>query len=165
MMPSGAWVSSIPNDFVWIFAGGTPPNDFLRKIGVAFGMQDMILEAGNEARQVADSKKQYAGVSWSFGAIPFSTPRNSSFNESQMARSSECTEQYAQEVFDSADIVKDAMFRQQPQDSANMRHLARPSPSLVANVTDTEAWSRHNFARSLGEFFLVPTCSAILERT
>jgi hypothetical protein len=31
----------IPNDFVWIFVGGTPPNDFLRKIGVAFGMHDM----------------------------------------------------------------------------------------------------------------------------
>src|ERR1700674_4957475 len=28
----------IPNDFVWIFAGGTPPNDFLKKIGVQFGM-------------------------------------------------------------------------------------------------------------------------------
>jgi len=50
----------IPNDFVWIFAGGTPPNDFLKKIGVAFGMHDMALEAGNEARQAADSKKQCA---------------------------------------------------------------------------------------------------------
>jgi len=29
-----------------------------------------------------------------------------------MARSSECTEQYAQKVFDSAGIVRDAMFRQ-----------------------------------------------------
>src|SRR5437870_406871 len=27
----------IPNDFVWIFAGGSPPNDFLKKVGVAFG--------------------------------------------------------------------------------------------------------------------------------
>ena len=27
----------ISSDFVWIFAGGTPPNDFLRSIGVAFG--------------------------------------------------------------------------------------------------------------------------------
>ncbi len=41
----------IPNDFVWIFAGGTPPNDFLKKIGVEFGMRDMTLEASNEARQ------------------------------------------------------------------------------------------------------------------
>ena len=29
------------------------------------------------------------------------------FNESEMARSSECTEQYAQKVFDSAGIVRD----------------------------------------------------------
>ena len=29
-----------------------------------------------------------------------------------MARSSECTEQYAQKVFDNADIVRDGMFRQ-----------------------------------------------------
>ncbi len=31
-----------------------------------------------------------------------------------MARSSECTEQYAQKVFDSADILRDAMFHQSP---------------------------------------------------
>jgi hypothetical protein len=30
-----------------------------------------------------------------------------------MARSSECTEQYAQKVFDSADIVRDAMLCQE----------------------------------------------------
>jgi putative YpdA family bacillithiol system oxidoreductase len=50
----------IPNDFVWIFAGGTPPNDFLKKIGVAFGMHDLTQEAGNEARQAADSRKRFA---------------------------------------------------------------------------------------------------------
>jgi len=27
----------LPNDFVWIFAGGTPPSDFLKAAGVAFG--------------------------------------------------------------------------------------------------------------------------------
>ncbi len=43
----------MPNDYAWIFAGGTPPNDFLKKIGVAFGSRDMTLEAGNEARQAA----------------------------------------------------------------------------------------------------------------
>jgi len=52
----------IPNDFVWIFAGGSPPNDFLKKIGVGFGMQDMAVSAGKEARQAADSKKQLAGT-------------------------------------------------------------------------------------------------------
>jgi len=32
--------------------------------------------------------------------------------KSEVARSSECTEQYAQKVFDNADIVRDAIFRQ-----------------------------------------------------
>jgi thioredoxin reductase len=40
----------IPNDFVWVFAGGEPPNDFLKKIGVAFGTLDVTAEAGREAR-------------------------------------------------------------------------------------------------------------------
>jgi thioredoxin reductase len=48
----------IANDYVWIFAGGTPPNDFLKKIGVEFGMRDMTLEASNEARQATLFKKQ-----------------------------------------------------------------------------------------------------------
>jgi thioredoxin reductase len=40
---------TLPNDFVWIFAGGTPPNDFLKKIGVQFGSRDTTLEASAEA--------------------------------------------------------------------------------------------------------------------
>jgi putative YpdA family bacillithiol system oxidoreductase len=40
----------IPNDFVWVFAGGTPPTDFLKKIGVQFGMRDMTMEASSEAK-------------------------------------------------------------------------------------------------------------------
>jgi|SRR6516162_9438787 len=42
----------ISNDFVWVFAGGTPPNDFLKKIGVQFGMRDMTLEGSKEAKAV-----------------------------------------------------------------------------------------------------------------
>ena len=30
-------IREIPNDFVWIFAGGTPPSDFLKAANVAFG--------------------------------------------------------------------------------------------------------------------------------
>jgi thioredoxin reductase/Pyruvate/2-oxoacid:ferredoxin oxidoreductase delta subunit len=30
----------LPNDFTWIFAGGTPPWDFLKAAGVAFGAMD-----------------------------------------------------------------------------------------------------------------------------
>ena len=42
-------VRELPNDFVWIFAGGTPPSDFLKAAGVAFGSTD---ESG--AHRVAD---------------------------------------------------------------------------------------------------------------
>jgi len=38
----------IPNDFVWIFAGGTPPNDFLRKVGIDLGDHDQTPEMGKE---------------------------------------------------------------------------------------------------------------------
>ena len=48
----------IPNDFVWVFAGGTPPNAFLEKIGVAFGSLDMTIEAGKEARTSALASKE-----------------------------------------------------------------------------------------------------------
>ena len=44
-------MQELPNDYVWIFAGGTPPYDFLRKIGVAFGISDLTLEAGAEANR------------------------------------------------------------------------------------------------------------------
>jgi thioredoxin reductase len=51
----------IANDFVWIFAGGLPPNDFLRKIGISFGMQDTTQRASRESRQ-AQAEKQRAAV-------------------------------------------------------------------------------------------------------
>lgn len=50
----------IPNDFVWIFAGGTPPNAFLKKIGVGFGARDLTLEASKEAKSAAAERKQLA---------------------------------------------------------------------------------------------------------
>jgi thioredoxin reductase/ferredoxin len=34
----------IPNDFVWIFAGGDPPHKFLKRIGVGFGTLDMTAQ-------------------------------------------------------------------------------------------------------------------------
>ena len=33
-------VRELSNDFVWIFAGGTPPSDFLKAAGVAFGLNE-----------------------------------------------------------------------------------------------------------------------------
>jgi thioredoxin reductase (NADPH) len=41
----------IPNDFVWIFAGGEPPTAFLKKIGVRVGLRDMTAEGSTEAKQ------------------------------------------------------------------------------------------------------------------
>jgi thioredoxin reductase (NADPH) len=53
-------LEEIPNDYVWIFAGGEPPNAFLRKIGVEFGMRDLTLEVSNEAKQGTLPQKQLA---------------------------------------------------------------------------------------------------------
>jgi len=47
---------------VWIFAGGTPPNDFLKKVGVGFGARDMTLEASREAKQADTERRQMAQV-------------------------------------------------------------------------------------------------------
>ncbi len=44
----GGALQTLPNDFVWIFAGGTPPFDFLKKIGVGFGMRNMRFETREE---------------------------------------------------------------------------------------------------------------------
>ena len=52
----------IANDFVWIFAGGAPPNDFLRKVGISFGMQDTTRKASQESKQAKGEQKQIAGV-------------------------------------------------------------------------------------------------------
>jgi thioredoxin reductase (NADPH) len=50
----------MPNDFVWIFAGGNPPNNFLKKIGVGFGARDLTLEATREAKEAEACRKQLA---------------------------------------------------------------------------------------------------------
>jgi len=43
----------LSNDYVWIFAGGLPPSDFLAKIGVQIGSRDLTEEAAAEARLAA----------------------------------------------------------------------------------------------------------------
>jgi thioredoxin reductase (NADPH) len=53
-------LQQIPNDFVWIFAGGEPPTAFLKKIGVGFGMRDLTLEASNEAKHRQVLKNEIA---------------------------------------------------------------------------------------------------------
>ena len=62
MLEVNGAVQEIPNDFVWIFAGGTPPSDFLKKVGIQLGMRDMTLEAGKEAKQASAFKKELVGV-------------------------------------------------------------------------------------------------------
>ncbi len=52
----------IPNDFVWIFAGGTPPTAFLKKIGVGFGNRDVTLETSRAAKQADAERKELAQV-------------------------------------------------------------------------------------------------------
>ena len=46
----------IPNDFVWIFAGGEPPTAFLKKTGVALGLRDMTAEGSTEAHNSIRSR-------------------------------------------------------------------------------------------------------------
>jgi thioredoxin reductase (NADPH) len=43
----------IPNDFVWVLAGGTPPNTFLEQIGVQLGSHDLTAEARSVVRRTA----------------------------------------------------------------------------------------------------------------
>jgi thioredoxin reductase/Pyruvate/2-oxoacid:ferredoxin oxidoreductase delta subunit len=45
------------NDFAWIFAGGSPPSAFLKKIGVKFGSQDITLAGAQETRRASQEKK------------------------------------------------------------------------------------------------------------
>jgi thioredoxin reductase (NADPH) len=40
----------VPNDFVWVFAGGVPPTAFLKKIGIKVGLRDMTSEGSEEAK-------------------------------------------------------------------------------------------------------------------
>jgi len=52
----------IPNDFVWIFAGGTPPTAFLQKVGVSVGSRDVTAEASKAAKQADAERKKLAAA-------------------------------------------------------------------------------------------------------
>jgi thioredoxin reductase len=45
-------VREMPNDYVWIFAGGIAPNEFLKSIGIEFGPRDLTAEVVGEAGAV-----------------------------------------------------------------------------------------------------------------
>jgi thioredoxin reductase (NADPH) len=46
----------IPNDYVWVFAGGDPPTAFLKKIGIGFGLQDLTSTGSKEAKEATQEK-------------------------------------------------------------------------------------------------------------
>lgn len=52
VLDTGGELREIPNDYVWIFVGGVPANDFLKKTGIQFGMRDMTIEAAKEAKEI-----------------------------------------------------------------------------------------------------------------
>jgi thioredoxin reductase len=52
----------IPNDFAWIFAGGTPPTAFLKKVGIGFGSRDVTLEASKAAKQANVERQQLTQI-------------------------------------------------------------------------------------------------------
>jgi thioredoxin reductase/Pyruvate/2-oxoacid:ferredoxin oxidoreductase delta subunit len=45
----------MPNDFVWIFAGGEPPTAFLKKVGIRVGLHDLTAEGSSEVKQKQQS--------------------------------------------------------------------------------------------------------------
>jgi len=61
-------VREIPNDYVWVFAGGEPPTAFLKKIGVGLGMRDMTAEGSKEAKQAALSRSEHAAAREAMGS-------------------------------------------------------------------------------------------------
>ncbi len=45
----------LPNDYVWVFAGGQAPDEFLKKIGIHYGPRDLTMEAVQEAAAMVDA--------------------------------------------------------------------------------------------------------------
>jgi thioredoxin reductase len=54
----GGELQEVPNDFVWVFAGGEPPTAFLKKIGVQIGLRDMTTEGSSEAKQASNEVRR-----------------------------------------------------------------------------------------------------------
>jgi len=52
----------LPNDFVWIFAGGEPPTDFLKKIGVSFSQRDLTKDGMHAITEAAKDRESLISV-------------------------------------------------------------------------------------------------------
>ena len=51
---------TLPNDFVWIFAGGEPPTAFLKKVGVGFGERDVTADGARAIKEVKEASLSHA---------------------------------------------------------------------------------------------------------
>lgn len=60
MIDCGGEKREFANDFVWIFAGGIPPSDFLKAVGIAFGSVDEADRA--KSRENTDQSKLAASA-------------------------------------------------------------------------------------------------------
>ncbi len=47
---------TLPNDFVWIFAGGEPPTAFLKKVGISFGERDLTNDGMRAVTEAAKDR-------------------------------------------------------------------------------------------------------------
>lgn len=48
---------TLPNDFVWIFAGGEPPTAFLKKIGVGFAERNLNADGARAIKESREAKE------------------------------------------------------------------------------------------------------------
>ncbi len=53
---------TLPNDYVWIFAGGEPPTAFLKKIGISFGERDLTKDGMSAFTQALKDKETLVSV-------------------------------------------------------------------------------------------------------
>src|SRR5208282_1543591 len=83
--------------------------------------------------------------------------------KSEVARSSECTEQYAQKVFDNADIVRDAMFQQLSCANCIARTVAMLGWPRVSLPKTSSAY-RHPLLEKLIEAALKQRSNRVLDR-
>ena len=51
LLDVGGKVQELQNDYLWVFAGGTPPNEFLQKVGAQLGPRDLTAETSAEAKR------------------------------------------------------------------------------------------------------------------
>jgi thioredoxin reductase (NADPH) len=94
----------IPNDYVWIFAGGIPPNDFLKKVGVGFGARDMTHDGSHEVKQAEVEKTKLAEAALEARKIK-AAPPTETFAESRLGIPGEDLAKVSYQLDDAARYV------------------------------------------------------------